>query len=256
MAVVAVKNALSVSFGEKDVRDEIEKIESIAASLPQDYAALAVIVQQKIVPVIRTSTAVQSRIVSPEIAQSQSFVNPLREMPIESLDPAFLPFLDLDTNEIPFLANRTVDKVNMTSKVFFLVFRAGKDKSALEICEEAVTRFIGMQDSRKGLLNVIAKTWVGNTSRPFPRLTHSTEQHPPAIAQIIKEDFGQLEPTLDPRKGILVEKHFYHGETEETVVRLSSELQGKEIVTTQKRSSTFSGFTDLRYKAARCVTNL
>ena len=54
---------------------------------------------------------------------------------------------------------------------------------------------------------------------------------------------------LQPREGLILERHFDHVESEETNTQLSVALKSDEIVTTQKKNIVKSEFTDLRYES-------
>lgn len=256
----ALTNHLPMTFSsnERNFSSLIESVESIPVSRqPQDYLAIAIVIQQDIKPLIRIKEpqiAMEGNVLSSKITQSKGFGNQLKIFP-SILDPVFLPLLN--SNEIhlkeSIIATRTEERVKKISKVLLLICRIDKDKSALEsTCEGAIEELIRMRDSIKGPFNVSVKALMSE-SAGFSRLTNSLEPRllaspQDAISQSV-EVREQPVFKLEPKKGVLLERHFDHRESEETVTKLSFSLEGDEIITTQKKNVVKSEFTDLRYES-------
>ena len=250
--MASIQSSLSLSFSSSasDCGSLIKWIESIPSShLSQDYSTLAVLIQQNIEPIIREEEPqiVQGKVLSSAIAQSKGCASQPR---IRALDPAFLPFLNSTAALESILVTRVVEKVNTISKVICLVCRADKDTSALELMRQGSKQeLVRMQDSIQGPFNVFAQVLVSNQSPCFPHLTDFLEQSSLKSTQGIEKSFRQSEFTLKPRDGVLLERHFEHGESKKTITKLSVALKDDKIITRQTRKTSHSSFTDLIFRS-------
>ena len=266
MSCVVEKSTLPISFlsDERDFPSLIKWVESIPVShLPQDYLAIAVVIQQGIEPIIRKKEpqiAMQGNVLSSETTQSKGFIKQRKEMLLSNLDPDFIPLLnsaETPLKESIFLT-KTEERVNKLSKVVLLICRVDKDKSTLEhFCQGAAQEINRMRDSIKGSFSVSAQALISESSC-FPHLTKSAEPRllgspQDSINQSIQKSEQPLF-ALEPRAGLIVERHFDHGEVEETHAQLSFALKGDEIVTTQKKNIVKSKFTDLRYESEDSIS--
>lgn len=247
---------LSFSSSGSDFRSVIKWVGSIPASqLSQDYSVLTVLIQQKVGPIItKTESRIMQRALSPEIAQSKPVADQLKLLP--SLD---LNHADPLNSNVPesSLVTYTVAKVHTVSKIMFLVCCTNKDKTALELMHQgAIEELIRMHNSIKGPFTVFAQSLACNESPYFPHLTTIDEStqitqigHLEAQIEHIEKGLQELEFGLKPREGLLLERHFDHGDREEIEELLSFSVQDGLITTTQSSTCDTFSFTDLRYES-------
>jgi hypothetical protein len=234
-------------------------IESIGVSYaPKNYLALAVVIQQEIEPIMRKKEpeiTMRGNVLTSEITQSKAFSRELKILSSKLLDPAFPPILNSQNTPLSesIIVTRVEETVNKISKVILLVARIDHDKSALELfCQGSIYELNRVRNSIKGPFKVSAQT-LSSESPCFSHLTNSAEPH---LLTILQDSTNQsLEKsekpvfTLEPKEGVLLEKHFEHGESETTNTELLFALKGDELITTQEKSKAKAEFTDLIYES-------
>lgn len=223
---------------------------------PQNYFSLAIVIKQKIEPILIKSDPqikMQGDILSTELTQCKGFKN-INRFP-SGLDPAFLHLLN--SNDIPLresiVLTRTEDKVNELSKVILLICRIDKDESTFKaFCQQAMQRFTRIRDSIEGPFNVSVQTLMSE-SPCVSHLTDSDEIYLRATSQdsvnLSEKQSGQLVITLESKNAVILERHFDHGESEKTESKLSFALENDLIITTQNTRVNKSRFMDLRYES-------
>lgn len=264
-SVVESNLPMAFSSNERDFPSLIKWVESIPGShLPQNYLAIAVAIQQEIEPIIREKEpriVMQGNLLSSEITQSKGFINQRKEVLPSILDPAFLPLLNSDEIHLKesIVLTQTEEKVNKLVKVILLICRIDKDQSNLEcFCQGAIQEINGMRNLIKGSFSVYAQALISD-SPCFSHLANSAEPlllagPQDSMNQPIVENSEQQVFVLEPREGLILERHFDHGERKRTNTKLSVALKGNEIVTTQEKNIVKSVFTDLRYESEEPVS--
>lgn len=266
ISMSSVQSNLPLAFlsNERDFPSLIKWVESIPVShLTQDYLAIAVVIQQDVEPIIRKKEpqiALQGNVLSSEITQSKGFIYQREKLLPSRLDPAFLPLLNSDETPLreSIVLTKTEETVNKLSKVILLICRIDKDQSTLEyFCQGAIQEINRMRDSIKGSFSVSAQALISD-SPCFPPLADSAEPRLLASPQdLINQSIEKREQpvfALEPREGMILERHFDHGKKEETDMQLSIVLKDHEIVTTQKKNIVNSNFTDLRYESEESIS--
>lgn len=266
MASSVEKSNLPMAFlsNERDFPSLIKWIASIPAShLPQDYLSIAVVIQQQIEPIVRKKEpqiTMHGNVLSPEISQSKGFINQRREVLPSILDPEFLPLLNSD--EIPLkesiVLTKTEERINKLSKVILLISRTDKDESTLEyFCQGAIQEITRMRDAIKGSFSVSTQALISDS----PCFSHFADSVEPRLIAGPQDSINQSKEkseqpvfALEPREGRILERHFDHGENEETNTLLSVSLEDDKIVTTQKKNMIKSEFFDLRYESEDLIS--
>jgi hypothetical protein len=202
----------------------------------------------------------QGNVLSSEITQSKGFINQRKEVLPSILDPAFLPLLNSDETPLKesIVLTKTEERVNKLSKVILLICRINKDQSTLEyFCHGAIQEINRMRDTIKGSFSVSAQALISDS----PCFSHLADSAEPRLLASPQDSINQSiekseQPVfaLEPREGLMLKRHFDHGESEETNTQLSVALKGDEIVTTQKKNIVTSVFTDLRYESEESIS--
>lgn len=249
---------------ERDFPSLIKWVESFPVSyLPQNYLAIAVVIQQEIEPIItkqESQIAMQGNVLSSEITQSKGFIHERKERMPSWVDPAFLPLLDAEETPLKesIVLTKIEEKVNKLSKVILLIGRIDKDKSTLDcFCQVAVQEINIMRDSMKDSFSVSAQALTSESSC-FSHLINPAESRPLVSPQdLINQSIEESEPLVSAfelREGFLLEKHFDHGETEKTNTQLSVTLKDGIITTAQEKNIVKTEFTDLRYESKSSIS--
>lgn len=256
-----IKSDLPIAFlsNDRDFPELIKWVQSIPGShLPQNYLAIAFVIQQEIEPIIRKKEPqieMQGNVLPSKITQSKKFNFLRKEVFPSKLDPAFLPLIN--SAETPLrdsiILTKTEEKVNSISKNIIFVGCMDKDQSTLEyFCRGVIQEINRVKDSIQGSFSVSAQASVSE-SPCLPHLADSAHPHLLVSSHDVSTQSLAIgeQPvfTLEPKKGVILERHFDHGEFEEARTQLSVALEGDEIVTTQENKFLIGNFTDLRYKS-------
>jgi hypothetical protein len=258
MTSVVENSNLPITFlsNEQDFPSLIQWVESIPASHPpQNYLAIAVVIQQEIEPIIRNKgpqIVMQGNVLSSEIAQSRGFIRQWRDVTSSIVDPAFLPLLGSEGTPLKesMILIKIGTRVNKLRKVILFICHIDRDQSTLEcFCRGAVQEIHRMRDTIIGSFSVSAQALMSD-SPCFSDLADSAE--PRLLAQdSTNQSIERSEQpvfALEPRGGLMLERHFDYGEREVNNTQLSLALDDDEILTTQTRHIIKSEFIDLRYE--------
>jgi hypothetical protein len=260
MSGIAVKRNLPIAFSinAMDSQSLTHWLESIPVSQPpQEYVTIAVVIQSKIEPVVRCKEpqiTMHGNVLSSEITQSKGFIYQQEGGVLASaLDPAFLPLLNSDETPLreSIVLTKTTEQVNMLSTVILLTFRTCGDQSALRsVCQRVIQQISGRGDPVEGS-SVSAHALISDS----PCISHLTSSEVPLLLASSQDSIQSVESSerrvfvLEPRQGLILERHFDHGVVEETNTRLTFALVGAKIVTEQKKSVVMSSFDDARFES-------
>lgn len=266
MSCILAKSNLRMTFlsNEGDFPSLISWVQSMPVVYPpQDYLAIAVVIQQEIEPIIRKEEpriALQGNDLPFEITQSKGFIDQWKEISPSSLDPAFLPFLNSEGTPLneSIVLTKAEERINKLSKIILLICRVDKDKSTFEyFCQRAEQEINRMRDSIKGSFSVSAQALISDSHSPcFSLIANSAEPKPinQSIEESEQEESEQPIFTIEPRKGLIWERHFDHRENEETTTQLLVELKDDKIITTKKKNIGVTVFADLRYESNESIS--
>lgn len=268
MASVIEKSHLPVAFhsNESDFPSLIKWVKSIPASNPaQDYLAIAAVIEQEIEPIISEKApqiTMQGNVLSSEITQSKGFIYQREKVLSSILDPTLLSLLN---SEIPInesiVHTKTKQKVDKLGKVILLICRTDGDQSTLEyFCQGAIQEINRIKATINGSFSISAQALISD-SPSFSRLTNSEEPcllpNALEINQSIDQSIEMSEQSilaLDPREGLILERHFDHGEREETNTELLVALENGQIVTTTEKSKVETSFIGLKYESEEFIS--
>jgi hypothetical protein len=253
MNCTTIQNLPLLSFQSNDKQNFDNLIESVnsiplSSSLPQDYWALAVVIQQEIEPIITTKDPeikMKGNVLPNGFTKLKGFKEQLNILR-HPVDPVILPYLSGDVSPLTesILVTRSEEKVNKISKVMFFMCRTDKQLPILTaICKKATEELIKLKDSMEGPFIFFAQAMFSDKQPSFSSLTRSSEP----INLEIKKSFKELKFTLQPSDYLVLAKYFDHGEIEETKARISFALKDELIITTQRQKKIVTNFIDLRF---------
>lgn len=265
MSVTSASNAPMIFVSNaRGLSDLNNWVSSISDSHPaQDYLAIAVVIQQSIEPIVRAQKAqiqMKGNVLPAEITQSKGFIRQTKDILPSRIDPAFLPFLN--SEEAPLreslVLTKSQEAVTSLSKVILLIGRIDKDQSTLEyFCEGAMQGVNSLVETMEGSFTVSAQALISDAPC-LPHLADSAELRLLASPQDSKEErvasSEQSAFTLEPGKGLILERHFEQVEIEESTTELSIRLEEGTVTTKQEKDIKISRFEDVRYESESSIS--